>query len=71
MNALPYATQLFSPAQAADYLNISKRTLFRLVAQQELGRPLKIGRASRFHLEDLENYIQGLRHASLQEPVMR
>ena len=71
MNILPCATQLFSPAQAAGYLNISKRTLFRLVAQQELGRPLKIGRASRFHLEDLENYVQGLRQASQLKPVMR
>lgn len=71
MTTLNSPTLLLSPDQAAGFLNISKRTLFRLVAQQELGRPLKIGRASRFHLEDLEDYVQGLRQASQPELTTR
>lgn len=61
MNSLAGGSPLFTLLQAADYLNISKRTLHRLIASGDLPPPLKIGRSSRIHRDDVDSYLTKLR----------
>lgn len=44
--------------EAADYLRVHIRTIHRLLARGEL-HAKKVGRAWRFHREDLEAYVRG------------
>ena len=56
-------TALLTFEQAADELSVSRRTLARLVSRGEFPPPLKIGRSSRIHPDDLAAYLEKLRHA--------
>ena len=52
---------LITLEQAAQRLTISRRTLERLISAGEFPSPLKIGRASRLAVEDIDIYCAQLR----------
>ena len=52
---------LITLEQAAQRLAISRRTLERLIAAGEFPSPLKLGRASRLAVEDIDTYCTQLR----------
>lgn len=68
MNSLAGVSPLFTITEAAIYVNVSKRTIHRLIASGELPQPIKIGRSSRIHREDVDAYINAQRG---QSGVMR
>ena len=45
----------------AEVLDISVRQVWRLIAQDELPRPVRIGRSSKLFVSDLENYMARLK----------
>ena len=47
--------------EGAAMLAISVRAFYRLIADGQLPRPVKIGRATRMPLSDLERYIDALK----------
>lgn len=51
---------LLSTEAAAEILGLSRRTIQQLQARGEL-RPIRVGRAVRFHVEDLRNWVDGKR----------
>lgn len=53
--------QLVSVTEAAARLDVSPRSLYRLIAQKELPLPLKVGRSSKFCASDLHHYVQKLK----------
>jgi len=57
----PLPEQLVSVSVAASRLNISVRSLYRLVSRQELASPLKVGRSSKLCESDLAAYVQKLK----------
>ncbi|WP_345783024.1 helix-turn-helix transcriptional regulator [Coraliomargarita parva] len=42
-------------------LSISRRSIYRLIADGEFPRPIPIGRAARWCLSDVENYLERLK----------
>jgi predicted DNA-binding transcriptional regulator AlpA len=57
---------LISLPQSAKQLDISVRGLYRLIAKNELPRPVKVGSASKLFESDLEAYKQRLRGQRIQ-----
>jgi excisionase family DNA binding protein len=56
----------FTPDELAEFLAISKATVYRLVGKRQL--PFhKIGNVLRFKKEDIEKYLEGGR----TEPIVR
>ena len=55
------AEQLVSVSTAAVRLDVSLRSLYRLIAQKELPPPLKVGRSSKLCESDLNRYVQKLK----------
>ncbi|MFO1501425.1 MAG: helix-turn-helix domain-containing protein [Verrucomicrobiota bacterium] len=53
--------QLVSVSLAASRLDISLRSLYRLIAHGELPPPLKVGRSSKLCQSDLDTYVQRLK----------
>ena len=57
-------TELLTPAQAAEFLQISKKTIYAKTmpsATEKLPFPvIRVGRLLRFRRSDLETYIRGL-----------
>lgn len=53
--------QLVSVSAAASRLDVSLRSLYRLIAQKELPPPLKVGRSSKLCESDLNQYVQKLK----------
>jgi excisionase family DNA binding protein len=49
---------LLTVEDAARYLNISRRTLERLIARGDL-QPLRAGARRRFRVEDIDAYAEG------------
>lgn len=43
--------------QAAEALAVSKRTLYRLIAEGRFPRPIKVGSVSRIRLRDVQEFI--------------
>ena len=58
----PVKTRLVTMKETADILGISIRATYRLVADGQLPPPVKIGRASRMVLTELEEYIEYLKN---------
>lgn len=58
--ASPQEQLLLTPKQAAQRLAICRRTLERLIASGEFPPPLKIGRASRVSVNDVQAYVARL-----------
>ena len=54
------ARPLITADQAAQRISICRRTLEREVARGNFPPPLKIGRASRFRTEDVDDYLRRL-----------
>ncbi len=52
---------LISLPRAAARLDVSVRGLYRLIANQELPRPVKIGGSSKLFESDLNGYLNRLR----------
>jgi len=52
---------LLNDKQVADRLDISPRTLRRLVARAEFPQPLKVGRSSKWATSDITEYIDGIK----------
>ena len=57
----PEPDRLVSLRQAAHRLDISVRTLYRLISRQELPEPVKVGRASKLYESDLNAYLVTLK----------
>lgn len=53
--------QLISLPRAAARLDISTRGLYRLIANDELPRPIKVGGSSKLCESDLDAYIERLK----------
>lgn len=53
--------QLVSLPAAVARLNVSLRSLYRLMAHRELPAPLKVGRSSKLCESDLNTYLQRLK----------
>lgn len=61
-----HTEQLVSLPAAAAKLDVSLRSLYRLMAQRELAPPVKVGRSSKLLLSDIDSYIHRLKS---QRPV--
>ncbi len=64
MNILATPTQtsdLISIRRAAQRLNVSVRGLYRLIANETLPRPVKVGGSSKLFVSDIEAYLESLR----------
>ena len=48
---------LFTPNQVADYLHVSRGTIYSMISRQEI-QSLKVGRNRRFTSEHIEDYIR-------------
>lgn len=61
-NANPHqaAEQLVSLPAAAAKLDVSLRSLYRLMSQSEIAPPVKLGRSSKLFQSDLDSYLQRL-----------
>lgn len=57
--------QLVSLPAAAARLNVSLRSLYRLMAQREIPPPLKVGRSSKLCESDLDSYLNRLKSQRL------
>jgi len=53
--------RLLRVQDGAKVLAISVRAIYRLIADGELPEPVKIGRASRIPMSDLQTYMEGLK----------
>jgi excisionase family DNA binding protein len=53
--------QLLPLPLAAAKLNVSLRSLYRLMARRELPAPLKVGRSSKLSENDLNIYLERLK----------
>ena len=49
-----------SPAQVMTALGISRTTLYRMIGAGDFPQPIKLGRLSRWPLDELESYVSGL-----------
>lgn len=54
--------RLLSLKDVANRLNISIRSVWRLIARGELDRPVKIGKTTRFIPSEFEAYLERLKH---------
>ena len=48
---------LYTPNQVADYLHVSRGTIYSMISRQEI-QSLKVGRNRRFTNEHIEEYIR-------------
>jgi excisionase family DNA binding protein len=48
--------KLVTPAEAADYLGVTERQVWRLLGRRELPK-VKVGGLVRIHIDDLEIYV--------------
>jgi len=48
---------LYTPNQVADYLHVSRGTIYSMISRQEI-QSLKVGRNRRFTSEHIEDYIR-------------
>ena len=57
--------RLLTVKNTASYLGISAQTIYNaLTARKFPIRPLRLGRAVRFDIKDLDSYIEGLKNES-------
>ncbi len=56
----PELQTLLTLEQSAQVLQVSLRTIWKLISTGELPKPLRIGHSRRFRRADLENYIETL-----------
>ena len=61
MNTHESTEHLMSLSIAAKRLDISLRSLYRLIARREIPPPVKVGRSSKLCQSDLDNYLQTLK----------
>ena len=57
MNDQP-VTLLINAEQVANILNISERTLWRLVSGGKVPQPVRIGRSARWRVQDIYDWIE-------------
>ncbi len=55
--------RLLRVKEAAEMLAVSVREYYRLTAGGQLPAPVKIGRATRIPLSDIQRYIEGLKQS--------
>lgn len=53
--------RLISLKEAAQILCLSLRAIYRLIANGELPKPVRIGRSSRLYESDLQKYLETLK----------
>ncbi|MDE2103284.1 MAG: helix-turn-helix domain-containing protein [Patescibacteria group bacterium] len=46
--------------QLSEYLNLSSRTVWRMVSRGEIKNPVKVGGARRFRRKDVDDYLNSL-----------
>lgn len=66
MNRAVVANQLLRVPQVAQVLSVSVRTVYRMIAEGELPRPVKVRGCSCLRAEDVASYVERLnrgRHA--------
>ncbi|NLS97973.1 MAG: helix-turn-helix domain-containing protein [Planctomycetaceae bacterium] len=54
------APTLLTPDQAAAYIGMSRRWVYRAASAGEFPRPVKIGSATRWRRSDLDQWVEGL-----------
>ena len=52
------ATQLITAEELAKLMQVSERTLWRLLSSGKLPKPLRFGRNTRWRLADVNDWIQ-------------
>jgi excisionase family DNA binding protein len=55
---------LLTVNEAAEYLNVERSTLYRLMRQGELAPSARVGQRWRFRLEELDRYLERDREAA-------
>jgi len=60
-NTVTFPDQLLRLDQVAVILSVSKRQIWRMIANGDLPEPVKIGRASRMISSDVQAYIEKLK----------
>lgn len=61
--------KLYGMTHVAKMLGVSRRTLYRMIEQRDLPRPLKIGKRSVYLKSDIESIFEKLRAQRTQEGV--
>jgi len=53
--------RLISLDTVAEYLSVTKRTVYRLIAKGDLPQPLKVGHSVRLSVSDVTEYFERLK----------
>jgi putative molybdopterin biosynthesis protein len=61
---------LYTPAEVADYLHVSRGTIYSLLSRGEINS-LKIGRNRRFTAENIREYLNQRGAVQVQPEVIR
>lgn len=61
---------LYTPAEVADYLHVSRGTIYSLLSRGEINS-LKIGRNRRFTAENIREYLNQRGAVQVQSEVIR
>ena len=64
--ALMNIPSLYTPKQVADYLHVSRGTIYSMISRQEI-QSIKIGRNRRFTNEQIQDFIQSRRTAVVMD----
>jgi excisionase family DNA binding protein len=57
--------RLLTVKEAGDYLGISSRSIYNTLSAKKFPvKPLRLGRAIRFDIRDLDSYVEGLKNGS-------
>ena len=67
----PGTPELLTAKQVAAMLNVSHRTIYRLVACGELPGPVKVGSASRFPASEVHGFVERLKDERRTSMVRR
>lgn len=53
---LPFR-RLLTVNEVAEWFGVDRRTIYRWLAEQAMPQPVKIGRTTRFRIEDIERHL--------------
>lgn len=61
---MPVMQRLLTVKETAAFLKLSSRTIYNEISKKEFPvKPLRLGRAVRFDIRDLDAYVEGLKNA--------
>ena len=60
---MPTLQRLLTIKEAASFLKLSPQTIYNGISKKEFPvKPLRLGRAVRFDIKDLDAYVEGLKN---------